>query len=66
MSAWVDIEKRMHGLPQAGFFNRQITNKKIANHWYSKLPHTSGLWKHTTRPLQFTLIVIDDSFLINT
>ncbi len=33
--------------------------KKLAPHGYLDVPHTPGLWRHITWPIQFTLVVED-------
>jgi hypothetical protein len=57
---YIDIQKGMYGLPQAGL----IANKKLRKHlatWFGYIPttHTPGLWKHTTCPTQFSLVIDD-------
>ena len=41
----------------------RIFPKKLAPAGYYKVPHTPGLWKHISRPIQFSLVV--DDFGIN-
>ena len=31
--------------------------KKLAPYKYNEVAHTPGLWRHATRPVQFTLVV---------
>ncbi len=49
--------KGMYSLPQAGLIANNILEKRLNRHkyWQSKL--VPGLWKHDTRPIQFTLVV---------
>lgn len=56
---WMRIDKGMYGLPQAGILANKLLAKRLAKHGYYQVRHTNGLWKHTTRPIQFTLIVDD-------
>jgi hypothetical protein len=56
---WMCIDKGMYGLPQAGILANKLLSKRLAKHGYYQCRHTSGLWKHTTRPITFTLIVDD-------
>ena len=56
---YMEIQKGMYGLPQAG----KIANYKLKLHLekfvYKPAPITPGLWRHQTRPLQFSLVVDD-------
>jgi hypothetical protein len=56
---YVEITKGMYGLPQAGRLANDLLAKRLAKHGYFQSPTTAGLWKHTSRPIQFTLIVDD-------
>ena len=55
----MEIQKGMYGLPQAG----KIANDKLKLHLdkfvYEPAPTPPGLWRHQTRPLQFSLVVDD-------
>ena len=56
---WIYVEIRMavYGLPQAGtLVNKQLLNN-LAPAEYHKVVLTSGLWKHVTHPVQFSLVV---------
>jgi hypothetical protein len=55
----VEITKGMYGLPQAGKLANDLLAKCLAKHGYYQSPTTAGLWKHTSRSIQFTLIVND-------
>jgi len=57
---YVEIRKGMYGLPQAGKIANDQLTKFLTPHSYEPVPITTGLWKHTTRDLSFTLVV-DDS-----
>ena len=54
---WIEIRRSMYGLPQAGKLANEFLRKKLAPHGYFEVKHTPGLWKHVSRPLQFTLVV---------
>ena len=47
----------MYGLPQAGILANKLLKKRLAPHGYYELPHTPGLFKHISLPIQFTLVV---------
>ena len=49
----------MYGLPQAGLLANKLLKQRLAKHGYYKVAHTSGLWKHISRPVSFTLVVDD-------
>ena len=53
------IVKGMYGLPQAGRLANDLLRERLAKHGYYEAPHTPGLWKHTWRPVWFSLIVDD-------
>ena len=54
---YVQINKGMYGLPQAGKLANQLLAKRLAKHGYFQCPYTPGFWKHTWRPISFTLVV---------
>ena len=56
---YVEIQKGMYGLPQAGILANQQLRKNLQPHGYLPCPHTPGLWKHIWRPIKFTLVVDD-------
>jgi hypothetical protein len=53
------IVKGMYGLPQAGRLANKLLEKRLKPHGYSPAPHTHGLWLHSTKPMQFALVVDD-------
>ena len=55
----MEIRKGIYGLPQAGILANNLLKKRLAKIGYFEVPHTPGLWKHITRPIQFTLVVDD-------
>ena len=58
---WVywEIRKAIYGLPQAGLLANQQLKKHLKPAGFYEVAHTPGLWKHRTRPIQFTLSVDD-------
>jgi hypothetical protein len=54
---YMEIRKGMYGLPQSGIIANKLLRKRLAPHGYYEVPNTPGLWKHTTRPVTFTLVV---------
>jgi hypothetical protein len=54
-----EVRKGMYGLPQAGKLAYDLLVKRLAPHGYSPIPHTDGLWGHSTRPILFSLVVDD-------
>ena len=49
----------MYGLKQSGVLANLHLEKLLAKDGYMKTTHTSGLWKHNTRPITFVLCVDD-------
>jgi hypothetical protein len=56
---YIRINKGMYGPPQAGKLANDLLAKRLAKHAYYQSPFIQGLWKHTWRPIQFTLVVDD-------
>ena len=54
---YVQINKGMYGLVQAGLLANELLAKRLAKHVFSQTPHTPGLRKHHTNPIQFELVV---------
>jgi hypothetical protein len=55
----VEIRKGMYGLPQAGILANQRLVAHLLHHGYHTTPHTPGLFRHSTRPITFSLVVDD-------
>ena len=55
----MEIRKGMYGILQAGKLANTLLKKRLATCCYIKCMHTSGLWRHIFRPVQFTLVVDD-------
>ena len=56
---YVEIRRAIYGLPQAGILANKQLRERIAPFGYYEVAHTPGLWRHVTRPVQFTLVVDD-------
>ena len=56
---YIEITKGMYGLPQAGLLANELLEKRLNKHGYQQSKLVPGLWKHCTRPIQFTLVVDD-------
>ena len=56
---YMQIEKGMYGLPQAGILANKLLRERLAPHSYYEMPHTPGLWQHIHQPVQFSLVVDD-------
>jgi Reverse transcriptase (RNA-dependent DNA polymerase) len=53
------VDKGMYGLPQAGMLANKLLKERLAKHSYAECTHTPGLWRHSTRPIIFALVVDD-------
>ena len=49
----------MYGLPQSGLLENELLGKRLNKRGYYQRKLVPGLWKHTWRPVQFTLVVDD-------
>ena len=56
---YLEIRKAIYGLPVAGRLVNLQLQEKLKPSGYYKVPHTPVLWKHTTRSVQFALVVDD-------
>jgi hypothetical protein len=56
---YVEIQKGMYGLPQAGILAQELLEKQLNKHGYLQSKAVPGLWTHKTRPILFTLVVND-------
>jgi len=54
---YIEINKGMYGLPQAGILANDQLTKHLAKYGYQPAPHMPGLWQHDTWPIVFTLVV---------
>lgn len=56
---YMKIIRGMYGLPQAGRLANNLLKQRLSKYSYYETNTTPGLWKHTFRPIYFTLIVDD-------
>jgi hypothetical protein len=56
---YIEVQKGMYGLPQSVILANQLLARRLAIHGYHQTKVTPGLWRHVTRPIQFTLEVDD-------
>jgi hypothetical protein len=56
---YIEIQKGMYGLPQAGILTNELLQRNLAKDGYRPTTHTHGLWTHNTRPISFSLVVDD-------
>jgi hypothetical protein len=56
---YIDVQKGMYGLPQAGILANLLLAKRLAPHGYRQTKSTPGLWAHDTLPVTFSLVVDD-------
>jgi hypothetical protein len=45
---YIEIQKGMYGLPQAGILANELLQRNLAKDGYRPTTHTHGLWKHDT------------------
>ncbi len=56
---FLEIRQAVWGLPQAVILANKLLWKQLAPHGYHKYVITPGIWKHTTLPITFSLVVDD-------
>ena len=56
---YVQINKGMYGLPQAGIIAQELLEKRLNAAGYRQSTITPGFWKHDWRPISFALCVDD-------
>jgi hypothetical protein len=56
---YIEIQKGMYGLPQAGILANELLQRNLAKDGYRPTTHTHGLWTHDNRPISFSLVVDD-------
>jgi hypothetical protein len=61
VDGWVylEIQKGMYGLKQAGILANQMLQKRLKTFVYYPARHTPGIWLHTTKTTAFSLVVED-------
>ena len=47
----------MYGLPKLGLLANELLKEKLNKHGYRQSKLVPGLWKHDTRPIQFSQVV---------
>jgi hypothetical protein len=57
--AYIEVQTDMYGLPQASILTNQLLARRLAIHGYHQTKFTPSLWRHVTRPIQFTRVVDD-------
>ncbi len=58
-SIYIKSKRGMYGLPQLGLLANKLLEKRLNKHGYQQRRLVPGLWKHDTRPIQFTLVMDD-------
>ncbi len=56
-SIYIRSKRGMYGFPQAELLANKLLEKCLNKHEYRRSKLAPGLWKHNTRPIQFTLVV---------
>jgi hypothetical protein len=59
VKVYIEIEKGMYGLLQAGILANDLLQRNLAKDGYRPTQHTHGRWTHATSPISF-LLVVDD------
>jgi hypothetical protein len=54
---YIEIQKEMHGLPQAVILTNKLLQRNLTIDGYRPTTHTRGLWTHDSRPISFSLVV---------
>jgi hypothetical protein len=56
---YIMIVLGMYGLPHAGLTTNELLQRCLNKHGYHQSKLVPGLWRHTWRPIWFTLVVDD-------
>jgi hypothetical protein len=48
---FIEVQKGMYGLPQAGILANQLLARRLSIHGYHQTTFTPCLWRHVTRPI---------------
>jgi hypothetical protein len=56
---YIEVQKGMYVLPQAGILANLLLAKRLAPHGYRYTKSTPRLWAHETLPVTFSLVVDD-------
>ena len=54
---YIEVQKGMYGLPQAGPLAQKLLEKRLKKHGYTQSAVTAGLWTHKWRPFGISLVV---------
>ena len=54
---YCDIQRGMYGLAEAGVLDNKLLPSRLEREGYYQCQFTSSLWRHTWRPITFTLVV---------
>ena len=52
---YLEIRRAIYGLPQAGILANKLLRERLEPEGYYEVTHTPGLWKHVSRPVQFSI-----------
>ena len=58
---YMEVNKGMYELPQSGLLANKLLKKRLNKHGYHHSKLVPGLWVHKKRPIQFTLVVDDQT-----
>jgi hypothetical protein len=56
---FLEIRQAVWGLLQAVILANKLLCKRLKPHGYYECVNTPGLWRHATRPITFSLVVVD-------
>ena len=56
---YLTVRRSIYGLPRAGALTNKQLKKFLAPDGYYEVAHIPWLWRHSTRPIQFSLVVDD-------
>ena len=56
---YIRVAKGMYGLPQAGIIAQKLLEERLGDEGYTQSDKTPGFWKHSWRPISFSLVVDD-------
>jgi hypothetical protein len=56
---YIEIQRGMYGLPQAGILANEFLQRNLAKDGYRATTHTHGVWTRSTRRISFSLVVDD-------
>jgi len=58
-NVFCEVRRGMYGLPQAGIIAQNLLTKQLHKEGYSQSKVTPGYWRHSWRPISFSLVVDD-------